>query len=450
VDIALSPREREVADLVAEGLTNREIAKRLVISERTAEGHVEQIRNKLGFHSRAQIAGWVERERAGTSATPRATAAGAIAVELPQPIRVLLPRFPRRAVVLGLSLVLVVGAAVAFLPRPQAAALVVVAGVGTNGYSGDHGLATTAQLGELTSMGFDRDGALIVADSYVDPRPGSAQRTRVRSIDAKGTIRTIAGDGGEFFGATTGIALRLSIHSHLAVGRDGDLYVSLPAMRTKDINYVGRIGADGAFSLLLGGWPDGGVAPLGALLNFPTALAVSPDDALYVVDSRNYVIRSVARSGTVSTVFGTGQAGSDGDGGPPLSASMSQANAIAFSPDGTLHIADTGNHRVRAVDHGGIVVNVAGDGSDGFAGDGGPATRARLSAPSAIAFGPDGVLYIADNGNARIRAVAPNGTITTIAGPELGLVNPTALAVHPDGTLYIADSGTHRIYKLVR
>jgi len=449
VDIALSPREREVADLVAEGLTNREIAERLVISERTAEGHVEQIRNKLGFHSRAQIAGWVERGRTATRDRHPATAAGAIAVELPQPIRVQLPRFPRRAVVLGLSLV-VVGAAVALLPRPQAAALVVVAGVGTNGYSGDHGLATTAQLGELTSMGFDRDGALIVADSYVDPRPGSAQRTRVRSIDAKGTIRTIAGDGGEFFGATTGIALRLDIHSHVAVGRDGELYVARPANRTEDINYVGRIGADGTFSLLLGGWPEGGIAPLGALLNLPTALALGPDGALYVIDSRNYVIRAVARSGTVSTVFGTGQAGSAGDGGPPLSASMSQANAIAFSPDGTLHIADTGNHRVRAVDHGGIVVNVAGDGSDGFAGDGRPATRARLSSPSAIAFGLDGVLYIADNGNARIRAVAPNGTITTIAGPELGLVNPTALAVHPDGTLYIADSGTHRIYKLVR
>jgi serine/threonine-protein kinase len=345
---------------------------------------------------------------------------------------------------------LVVIAAITFSPRSPSATLVVVAGVGTNGYSGDQGLATTAQLGELTSMGFDRDGALIVADSYVDPRPGSAQRTRVRSIDVKGTIRTIAGDGGDFFGATTGLGLRLSIHAHLVVGRDGDLYVSVSANRIEEINYVGRIGADGAFTLLMGGWPAGQVAPVGTLLNFPTALAVGPEGAVYVVESRSYVIRSVARDGTVSTVFGTGQPGAAGDGRPPRSASMSQANAIAFSPDGTLHIADTGNHRVRAVDHGGIVVNIAGDGNDGFAGDGGPATRARLSEPSAIAFGNDGVLYIADNGNARIRAVAPNGTITTIAGRDLGLLHPTALAVHPDGTLYIADSGTHRIYKLVR
>jgi DNA-binding CsgD family transcriptional regulator/sugar lactone lactonase YvrE len=449
MEIALSPREREVAGLVAEGLTNREIAERLVISERTAEGHVEQIRNKLGFHSRSQIASWVTAQSAGISSSARATPAGAIAVELPRPVNVEVPRVPRRVTALVLTVVLVVITAIAFWQRPPSAALVLVAGIGTDGYSGDQGPATSAQLSEITSMGFDRDGALIIADSFFGAGVGSASRTRVRSIDTKGKIRTIAGDGGEFFGATTGVALRLSIHGYLVVGRDGDLYVARSAGRTEDINYVGRIGADGAFTLLLGGWPEGGFAPLGAQLNLPTALALRPDGTLYVVDSRNYVIRSVARDGTVKTVFGTGSLGSAGDGGPPLASSMSQSTGIAFSPDGSLYIADTGNHRIRAVDHGGIVVNVAGDGAEGFAGDGGPATRARLSSPSAIAFA-DGVLYIADNGNARVRAVAPSGTITTVAGPEQGLVRPTALAVHPDGTLYIGDSGAHRIYKLVR
>src|SRR2546423_11900210 len=96
VDAPLSRREREVADLVAQGLTNREIAERLVISERTAEGHVEQIRNKLGFHSRTQIAGWVERQRRPPTVSPPVVAAGSIAVELPRPIRVEVPRFSRR------------------------------------------------------------------------------------------------------------------------------------------------------------------------------------------------------------------------------------------------------------------------------------------------------------------------------------------------------------------
>ena len=99
-------------------------------------------------------------------------------------------------------------------------------------------------------------------------------------------------------------------------------------------------------------------------------------------------------------------------------------------------------------DHGGIIRTIAGDGTEGFAGDGGPAARARLSLPSGLAFGRGGVLYIADAGNARIRAVAPDGTITTIAGPE-GLIRPTAVAVHPDGTLLVGDAGAHRIFKVV-
>src|SRR3989442_12377466 len=112
MDVALSPREREVAELVAEGLTSREIAERLVVSERTAEGHVEQIRNKLGFHSRTQIAGWVERHRTGVNAPARRVAAGAIAVELPRPIQVEIPRIPRRAAAIALTALLVVVATI--------------------------------------------------------------------------------------------------------------------------------------------------------------------------------------------------------------------------------------------------------------------------------------------------------------------------------------------------
>src|SRR2546430_1851399 len=210
VEIALSPREREVADLVAQGFSNREIAERLVISERTAEGHVEQIRNKLGFHSRAQVAAWVAAQRAGATARlgpsvtarsatapPTATAAS-VAASLERPFVVVrVPSIPRAAIAVALTVLLIVVAVVAFWPRTSASSLVLVAGIGSRGYSGDNGPATAAQIDEPTSMVIDRNGALIFADSYQqdDPSSSAIGGTHLRWIGRPaGVVRAVAGE----------------------------------------------------------------------------------------------------------------------------------------------------------------------------------------------------------------------------------------------------------------
>jgi DNA-binding CsgD family transcriptional regulator len=468
VDIALSRREREVADLVAEGLTNREIAERLVISERTAEGHVEQIRNKLGFHSRTQIAAWVAEQRHMAPLSPLRSSppsgAGAIAVELPRPLRIAVLRAPRRLAVITLVVLFVAIASITVWPRTLPVTLVVVAGLGSDGFSGDEGPATAAQLSAITSMAFDGEGRLFVADSYnvkTDPFPTS--RMRVRRIDASGTIKSIAGDVRplrSFNLAELATSLGILYGGYVAVAPTGEPYISDSVdgdyeAPSDGINYIGRVETSGAWTWIAGGCGAtacGGIAvpDRRTRLSVVRGIAVDSQGTVYASLTGTSTIVAIPRDGPVTTIAGTGQRGFAGDGGPASSASLFAPATVKLSPDGSVHIVDTHNQRVRAVDHGGIIRTVAGNGSQGYAGDGGAAINAQLSLPTDVAFGDDGVLFIADTGNARVRAVSREGIITTVAGPGEGLQRPTAVAVHPDGTLYIADSGTHRIYKLAR
>jgi sugar lactone lactonase YvrE len=170
---------------------------------------------------------------------------------------------------------------------------------------------------------------------------------------------------------------------------------------------------------------------------------------VFVADSGSNVIREVRADHILATVAGTGARGFSGDGGAATSASLFGPVAVAVSADGSLYIADTNNNRVRKIDHGGNIVTIAGDGTAGYAGDGGPATRAQLNEPRGLAFDSAGNLYIADSVNNRIRKVASDGTISTVAGdgnPET-LRGPSAI-VASAGTLYIADTGNHRIRKM--
>ncbi|NGX17041.1 PKD domain-containing protein [Wenzhouxiangella sp. XN24] len=145
-----------------------------------------------------------------------------------------------------------------------------------------------------------------------------------------------------------------------------------------------------------------------------SAVAVAPDGTIYFSD-RNRV-RRVLPDGEVETVAGTGSQGFSGDGGPATSATLWSPSGIALDEQGGFYIADLGNHRVRYVDPAGIIRTVAGTGVQGFSGDGGPAIEAQLLAPDAVVLAPDGGLYIADRNNHSIRQVTPDGIIQTIAG----------------------------------
>ena len=168
-------------------------------------------------------------------------------------------------------------------------------------------------------------------------------------------------------------------------------------------------------------------------LQLPTDLAFDDAGNLYIAERHNDRILKVDTSGIVTVAAGTvdekgfAQRGFSGDGGPASEAKLNSADAIAAGPDGTLYIADAGNHRIRMVDEDGTITTVAGNGAAGFSGDGGPATEASLDYPLGLTVDRDGTLYFLDSNNLRIRKVDEGGTITTVAGT--GTDGPT-----PDGT----------------
>lgn len=146
----------------------------------------------------------------------------------------------------------------------------------------------------------------------------------------------------------------------------------------------------------------------------PKGIAVTADGTLYVSSSGSNQVHKVSPLGAL-TVFAGTREGFGGDGGPATKAELLRPGGVAIARDGSLFIADTGNNRVRRI-RDGIIATVAGTGEPGFDGDGGLATQARLFRPRAVAVAADGVLYIADRDNWRVRRVGQDGTITTFAG----------------------------------
>src|SRR5262249_23483311 len=190
---------------------------------------------------------------------------------------------------------------------------------------------------------------------------------------------------------------------------------------------------------------------------------------LYLTDSDNHTIRKVTPQGVISTIAGRpGQSGYSGDGGPATSASLNFPIGVAVDNAGNIYICDNAtqsliSYRIRKVTAStGIISTIAGIGSGGFSGDGGPATGAQLNNPQNVAVDQDGNVYIADIGNHRIRkATASTGTISTVAGNGVAgfggdggpataaqLNQPNNVSVDKDGNLIICDSGNFRIRKV--
>jgi len=347
-----------------------------------------------------------------------------------------------------------IGPALAFTPG----IISTVAGNGTAGYFGDGGPATSASLSAPTGITVDPAGNLYIAD-YAN--------SRIRRVDASsGIISTVAGNGFSGFGGDGGPATSASLNFAAGVALDaaGNLYIADTSNhRIRRVDASSGIISTVAGNGFSGFGGDGGPAT-GALLAKPEDIAVDANGSLYIADSGNFRIRKVdAASGIISTVAGNGTFGFSGDGGPATSASLSTPTGIRVDSTSSLYIADSNNNRIRKVNaSSGIISTLAGNGTAGFGGDGGPATGASLNLTTGNTVDAAGNLYIADYANSRIRKMdASSGIISTVAGngsfnfsgdggpaTSASLYGPYGATVDAAGNLYIAGFAEKRIRKV--
>ncbi|MCD6010934.1 MAG: hypothetical protein K0Q79_796 [Flavipsychrobacter sp.] len=277
-----------------------------------------------------------------------------------------------------------------------------IAGNGVAGYNGDGIPATDSKLNGLSDISFDVHGNLHIADGF---------NHRIRKVDATtGIITTVAGNGVLGFSGDGGAATNASLNypGHITFDSDGNLYISdVENRRIRKVNILGVISTI-AGNGILGYSGDGGLATL-AEINSPHGLTCDSSGSLYFSDAGNGRVRKVDRNtGIITTFAGNGTFTYNGDG---ISATVAEVTpqGLAFDRYGNLYIADaeglTVGNRIRKVDVNGTIHTVAGCGINGFSGDGGLATLAKLYSPWDIAFDTCGNFYIADANNQRIRKV---------------------------------------------
>ncbi len=412
--------------------------------------------------------------------------------------------------------------------------ITVVAGNGTFGYNGDNQPATSAQLAIPRGVAVDVAGNIYIADT---------SNHRIRKVDASGIITTFAGTGSAGFSGDGGPAVAAQIFnpSQLSFDAAGNLYfVDEGNGRVRKIDISGVITTVAGAGFAGTAIPADGVPALSARFNQPFyGVTVTPDGTIFIADTNGSHVWQVDQQGPMQgllqSVAGNGTLGESGDGGPAVLAQTFQADSVTFDsagnyyiadwvmsvirkvkPDGTittvagllggnqylptgyrgyngdnipatqaklwspagmavdaagnLYIADSFSSRIRKVDTAGIIHTVAGTGTAGYSGDGGPATQAQIDTPNGVAVDSKGNLYIADTGTRsinfvtlggnRIRKVTPDGIITTIVGNGVGGYNgdgvatisevngPYGVAVDRDDSLYIADTFNSRIRKI--
>ncbi len=328
-----------------------------------------------------------------------------------------------------------------------------IAGTGTSGYRGDGWAAISAMVNIPSGLAFDAIGNLYIADGG---------NNRIRKVDPSGMITTFAGNGVAGYSGDGGVATaaNLSLPTGVAVDGSGNVYIADESnQRIRKVSPSGII-TTYAGTGAVGNLGDGGPATAAQFYG-PSAVATDATGNLYISDQNNNRVRKVNPSGYISAFAGTGVAGFTGDGGPATNAKLNSPRGLLVDGAGNVYISDNLNNCVREVNTAGIITTIAGYGTSGYSGDGGPATAATLNGPQGLAIDATGNMYIAESGNQRIRKILTTGIITTYAGNgSVGYGGDGGLATaaklySPDGVtidnlnnLYFSDKSNQRIRKV--
>jgi uncharacterized protein (TIGR03437 family) len=288
-----------------------------------------------------------------------------------------------------------------------------IAGNGVGGFAGDGGSAANSALNSPQGVAVDKAGNVYIADML---------NSRVRKVDVAGNMSTVAGCGvlttacilaglGDGGPATTPMLYPFDVATDSA----GNFYIA-----DDGNNRIRKVDGNAILSTVAGsnksGFSGDNGPAINAFLNGPLGMAFDSAGNLYFADLSNERIRKVSVSGIITTVAGNGTHGFSGDGGPAIAAALAHPHSVAVDGAGNLYITDSENFRVRKVNTSGIITTIAGTGGVGFTGDGGPATAATLTTPWGIAVDGSGNIYFSDWLNNRVRKIDGNGIITTVAG----------------------------------
>ena len=316
--------------------------------------------------------------------------------------------------------------------------------VGESGFSGDNGPASAALINAPDKLAIDSIGNIYFADTG---------NNRIRRIATDATITTVAGNGLTYSAeGELGLSCQFGELTDATVMPDGGIIIA------DRFNNVLRRLFNGRVTLFAGGGDSFGenVLATETSMENPDAVVADADGNVYVSIYVENRVRKISNNGIITTIAGTGVFGFSGDGGDAKLAQLSTPEGLALGPDHSIFITDSDNSRIRKITPDGKISTVAGTSFAGFFGDNGLATSAALFQPTSIDVDAAGNLWIADHFNDRIRHVAPDGVITTVAGggsdasdgilaTAAHLNHPYGVRVDASGNIYISETAGQRV-----